>query len=148
MNYYIYLNGQTIGPMTKEQIMNHPVNMNTQVSFHGGDWRPLSTYPELVRLFNAGRNGCPPPPPISNPSGVANSNRIVCGILALVIGSLGIQYFIIGKVGGGFINILLSLVTFGLWSIVNFVQGILILCMSDEEFERKFVNSKSVFPVF
>lgn len=77
-----------------------------------------------------------------------DSRKLVCGILALLIGGFGIQYFLIGKTTAGIINILLSIVTCGLWTIVNFVQGIMILCMSEEEWRRKFVDSTSTFPVF
>lgn len=70
------------------------------------------------------------------------------GILALLLGCLGIQYFYVGKTGGGLLTILLTLVTCGLWEILTFIQGIVVLCMNDEEFERKFVLSKSTFPLF
>lgn len=85
---------------------------------------------------------CPPP------TGQENSRRIVCGVLAIVIGGLGLQYFIIGKTTAGLLTILLTLVTCGLWELITLIQGILMLCMSDAEFQRKYVNSPSTFPVF
>ena len=75
-------------------------------------------------------------------------SRIVFGILALLVGGLGIQYFYVNKAVGGIICILLSLVTCGLWYIVLLIQGIYVLAaMSDYEFENKFVNSTNTFPV-
>lgn len=77
-----------------------------------------------------------------------DSKKTVCGILAIVIGGLGLQYFLIGKTTAGILTILLSLVTCGIWSIITLVQGIMILCMSESEWRRKYVDSTSTFPLF
>lgn len=77
-----------------------------------------------------------------------DSKKTLCGILALLIGGLGLQYFLIGKTTGGIINICLSLVTCGLWGIINLIQGIMILCMSEAEWRTKFVDSPKTFPIF
>ncbi len=80
--------------------------------------------------------------------GPSGKSRGVAGLLALLIGWLGVHYFYCGKVGGGFICILLCAVTCGLWSVLTFVQGILMMCMRSDEFERKYVNTPSTFPLF
>ena len=77
-----------------------------------------------------------------------SNKKIICGILAILVGSLGVHYFVMGKVAGGFITILLSVVTCGLWSIVMLIQGIMILCMSNEDFKRKYLDSTSTLPLF
>lgn len=77
-----------------------------------------------------------------------DKSKVAAGILALLLGWLGVQYFYLGKAGGGFITILLVIVTCGAWEIITFIQGIMMLCMSDEEFERKFVLSDKTFPLF
>ena len=79
------------------------------------------------------------------PSG---KSRVAAGVCAILLPGLGIQYFIAGKVGGGFICILLSIVTCGIWTLISFIQGILILCMSDQEFDQKFVYTDKTFPIF
>lgn len=140
--YYIQYQGTSVGPMTAAQLASYPVTPDTLVYAEGGEWRPLYTYPELMELVSR-RNTSP-----THASQTEDSQRIVCGILALLIGWIGLQYFLIGKTTGGLINIALSLVTCGLWGVINFVQGILILCMSDAEWRRKFVDSPSVFPIF
>jgi|GEM_PF-1322890 hypothetical protein len=140
--YYIQYQGTSVGPMTAAQLASYPVTPDTLVYAEGGEWRPLYTYPELMELVSR-RNTSP-----THASQAEDSQRIVCGILALLIGWIGLQYFLIGKTTGGLINIALSLVTCGLWGVINFVQGILILCMSDAEWRRKFVDSPSVFPIF
>lgn len=77
-----------------------------------------------------------------------DKSNIAAGVLALLLGYLGVHYFYMGKIGGGFICILLSLVTCGLWDIIVFIQGIMFLCMSNEDFNRKFVCTNSTFPIF
>ena len=77
-----------------------------------------------------------------------DSKRVVCGILAILVGTLGVQYFVIGKTTAGLLTILLSLVTCGCWGIVTLIQGIMMLCMTDAEFERKYVESTSTLPLF
>ena len=76
------------------------------------------------------------------------SKKTACGVLAILVGGIGLQYFLVGKTTGGILTIVLSLVTCGLWTVLTFVQGILILCMSDEEWLRKYVYSDSTLPLF
>lgn len=140
--YYIQYQGTSVGPMTAAQLASYPVTPDTLVYAEGGEWRPLYAYPELMELVSRSRATQAPAPQAED------SQRIVCGVLALLIGWLGLQYFLIGKTAGGLINIALSLVTCGLWGVINFIQGILILCMSEAEWRRKFVDSPSVFPIF
>lgn len=80
--------------------------------------------------------------------GPSGKCRGVAGLLAILLGGLGIHYFYCGKVGGGFICILLTLVSCGIWSVISLIQGIMMLCMRSDEFERKYVYSSSTFPVF
>lgn len=80
--------------------------------------------------------------------GPEGKSRGVAALLAIFFGSLGVQYFYLGKTSGGIITILLSLVTCGLWNIITLIQGILMLCMSNDEFRRKYVLSPSTMPLF
>jgi len=77
-----------------------------------------------------------------------DSKKLVCGILAILVGGLGLQYFLIGKSTAGIITIALTLVTCGLWSVLMLVQGIMILCMSESEWRAKFVDSPKTLPLF
>ena len=43
---------------------------------------------------------------------------------------------------------MLTLVTCGLWSILTLIQGIMMMCMKHEEFERKYVTNPATFPLF
>ena len=77
-----------------------------------------------------------------------DSKKLLCGIFAVILGGLGIQYFLVNKPVGGILTIILTLATCGFWEILMFIQGIMILCMSESEWRRKFVDSPSVLPLF
>ncbi|MDE7179702.1 MAG: GYF domain-containing protein [Muribaculaceae bacterium] len=136
MTYYISINGRVVGPMSAQQMMAYNVNENTQVSTDGYNWQPLFAFPELMTTFR------------SSKAGSLDSTRILFGIFAIFLGTLGVQYFIIGKVKAGIFTILISLVTCGVWEIITLIQGILVLFMSDDEFNRKYVETPNTFPLF
>ncbi len=137
MNYYLYIQDQVIGPMTASQLGAYDVKPDTQVSTDEGQtWRPLYAYPELMTMYGARQRQ------------QASTQRILCGILAIVLGTLGVQYFVLGKVTAGIITILLSIVTCGAWEIITLIQGILMLTMNDATFEQKYVTTTKTFPLF
>ena len=145
MHYYIIFNNNTVGPMTKEQLFSYDVNENTQVSANGTAWAPLYSFPDLMQMLQNKRqfmNGN------NNLNNEVNSKKTLCGIMAIIFGTLGVQYFILGKVGGGFVTILISIVTCGLWGVVMLIQGIMMLSMSDADFKRKYMDSSSFMPLF
>ena len=138
--YYILINNSAIGPMDTHQLMAYNPDANTPISVDGVNFQPLYAYPELMSYLQqaTGAQGFQK----------KDSQRLAFGLLSILIGGLGIQYFMIGKTSAGIFNILLSFVTCGLWCIINFIQGILVLCMSDADFERKYVNTPASFPIF
>ena len=145
MQYYIAVNGQSVGPMSAEQMMSYNVDPNTPVSKDGKPWAPLYTFPELMQAYQQHNTST------NRYAGAVNdlsTKKLLCGIMAILFGTLGIQYFILGKVQAGLLTILLSLVTCGIWPIVMFIQGIYMLCMSDSDFARKYVNNPAMFPLF
>lgn len=81
-------------------------------------------------------------------AGPTGRSRGVAGLLAIFLGCFGIQYFYLGKTQAGIIAIILSLVTCGALSVLWLIQGILMIAMSEQEFERKFIYSNSTFPLF
>ena len=153
--WYLVYNGEKVGPMTKENLVAYHPGPDSLVWRPGMEtWEPVYKIPELMELIN-GMNPTaevfdnpamqPPVMPASYGSG---KDKTVAGILAILLGGLGVQYFYLGKIGGGLITILLNLVTCGLWSILTLVQGILMLTMTPQEFERKFVYTDKVLPLF
>lgn len=81
-------------------------------------------------------------------SGPEGKSRGVCALLAILLGSIGVQYFYLGKNGAGLLSILISLCSCGLWQIITLIQGIMMFCMTNEEFERKYVCNPSFMPLF
>ncbi len=94
--------------------------------------------------FNAPQNNNDPFSPCS-PDGKC---RGVAALLAILIGSLGIQYFYVGKTTAGLLTILISLVTCGLFGVIMFIQGILMFCMTNDQFRQKYIDNPSNFPIF
>lgn len=142
--YYLSVHGSPIGPMTAEQMMSYDVTPQSSVSTDGMSWAPLFHYPELMTVYHDHAHSA-----ISTPEDAEITNkRILCGVLAIVLGTLGVQYFVINKVGGGFLCILLSIVTCGLWSVITLIQGIMILTMTNRDFEHKYLDSQSAMPLF
>ena len=75
-------------------------------------------------------------------------DKIVAGLLAIFLGGLGIHYFYMGKTVAGILSIVFTLVSCGIWQVVMFIQGVLMLTMTDEAFRGKYVGNDSTFPLF
>ena len=67
-------------------------------------------------------------------------NKVLAGVLGILFGSLGIHRFVLGDVGGGILRIVISIVTCGLGGLIGFIEGIIYLTKSDEEFVAAYVN--------
>jgi TM2 domain-containing membrane protein YozV len=80
----------------------------------------------------------------SQPTRVENK-KVAAGIFALLLGSLGIHKFYLGYTNEGIIQLVLSVVTCGLAGIVPFVEGIIYLTKSDEEFYQIYQANKKAW---
>ena len=74
---------------------------------------------------------------VVNERGVTGGkNKVLAALFAIFLGSLGIHKFYLGKVGSGILYLLFC------WTmipgIVAFIEGIVYLCQTDEEFARKY----------
>ena len=74
--------------------------------------------------------------PITNHQQTGNKSRIVAAILAFFLGGLGIHKFYLGQIGWGIIYLIFCW-TF-IPSIVAFIEFIIYLCTSDEDFAKKY----------
>lgn len=82
----------------------------------------------------------------SYPKSQPENKKIVAGVLALLLGSLGIHKFILGYTTEGIIQIVISVVTCGIGGIVPFIEGIIYLVKTDEEFYQTYqVNKRGWF---
>ena len=100
-----------------------------------------------------------PYPPANNDifaNGPSGKSRGIAGLLAIFVGCLGIHYFYLNKPTPGVVCLIVSLLGGGLTcgsvagvvAILTLVQGILMMTMSQEEFERKYVYTTNDFPLF
>jgi TM2 domain-containing membrane protein YozV len=69
-------------------------------------------------------------------SKIDGGKKTTAGILALLVGGLGVHQFYLGKPGRGILY-LLFFWTF-IPAIVSFIEGILLLTMTEEAFEAKY----------
>lgn len=181
--WYIIYKGQRVGPMSKENLMAYKPTPDTKVWCEGmSDWQPIFAIPELMEFINTKSAPAPapvnpvqptpgpaahtpsvgptPPMPPAGSSSSSGKDKTIAGVLALLLGGWGIQYFYIGKNTAGIISIAITLVSLVLWflfigmlislawGVILIIQGIKMLMMSQEEFEEKFVNTDKSFPLF
>ncbi len=69
------------------------------------------------------------------------NKKILAGILAILIGWLGIHKFVLGYNKEGVLQILLSLLC-GLGGLIGLIEGIIYLTKSDEEFYNTYQVGK------
>jgi len=69
------------------------------------------------------------------------NKKMLAGILAILIGSLGIHKFVLGYTKEGVIQILLSFLC-GLGGLIALIEGIIYLTKSDEEFYNTYQVGK------
>jgi len=62
------------------------------------------------------------------------NKKVLAGVLAILLVDLGVHKFILGYTKEGIIQIVITLVSCGLARIIPFVEGIIYLTKSDEEF--------------
>jgi len=70
------------------------------------------------------------------------SKRIVAGILGILLGQLGVHKFILGYTKEGLIQIAMSIVTCGIAGLIGFIEGIIYLTKSDQEFINEYQVGK------
>lgn len=68
--------------------------------------------------------------------------KIVAGICGILLGGFGVHKFILGYTTEGIIQLVITLVTCGIGSIVGLVEGIIYLTKSDEDFVRTYIQNK------
>ena len=62
-------------------------------------------------------------------------SKVVAGVLALLLGGLGVHKFYMGKIGMGILYLLFCWT--GIPAIIGFIEGIIYLCSNDENFQLK-----------
>lgn len=74
-----------------------------------------------------------------------DNKKVLCGVLGILFGGIGIHRFILGDVGGGIIRIIITLVTCGAGSLIGFIEGIIYLTKSDQDFYQTYQVQKKAW---
>ena len=86
------------------------------------------------------------PPPLPLTQQEVNGKKLVAGVCAILLGSLGVHKFILGMTTPGLILLLSTILTCGLaasvTAIIGLVEGIVYLTKTDEEFYRIYLVQK------
>ena len=72
-------------------------------------------------------------------------NKVACGVVAIIIGGLGIHKFMLGRTNAGLIMLLVSLFTCVgafIMPVIGLVEGIIYLTKSDQDFYQTYVVEK------
>jgi len=86
----------------------------------------------------------------NNPVVPQENKKVLAGVLAIVLGALGIHKFVLGYTKEGVILLLVSVLSCGILAgisaIIGLIEGIIYLTKTDEEFVEEYqVNKKPWF---
>lgn len=75
-----------------------------------------------------------------------DNKKVLAGVLGILFGSFGIHKFVLGYTKEGIIQLIATVCTCGIGGIIGFIEGIIYLTKSDEEFYQTYqVNKKPWF---
>ena len=69
----------------------------------------------------------------------AKQKKMIAGILAILLGWLGLHKFYLGYITAGIIQLVLSFLC-GIGGIIGLIEGIMYLIKPDDEFESVYIN--------
>lgn len=82
----------------------------------------------------------------TSPSNETSSKKILAGVLAIILGALGIHKFVLGYTTEGVIMLLVSILSCGFLapvvSIIGIIEGIIYLTKTDEQFEAIYITGR------
>lgn len=70
------------------------------------------------------------------------NKKVLAGIIALLFGTLGVHKFILGYTKEGIIQLIIGICTCGISGIISFIEGIIYLTKTDEEFYQTYQTNK------
>jgi TM2 domain-containing membrane protein YozV len=74
----------------------------------------------------------------------AQSKKMLAGLMAIFFGNLGIHKFVLGYTTAGVITLLINLTCIGapIIRIISFIEGIIYLTKTDEQFYQMYIVNK------
>jgi len=139
--WYYLADSQQVGPLPTEalgrMIRAGQIGENVMVWRSGMDsWAPFALVPELAPLAASAPG---PAPVLPAAQGVGRHNgksKITAGLLAILVGGLGIHKFYLGGWGWGILYIVF------MWTfipaLVGLIEGIVYLTMSERAFDETY----------
>ena len=70
------------------------------------------------------------------------NKKVLAGVMGILFGGFGVHKFILGYTQEGIIQLVVSVVTCGIGSIIGLIEGIIYLTKSDEEFYNTYQANK------
>lgn len=71
-----------------------------------------------------------------------SEKKLAAGLLGLLLAPFAANKFYLGYISEGIIQVVLNLVTCGVASVIPFIEGIIYITMSDEQFDQTYVQNK------
>lgn len=71
-----------------------------------------------------------------------SDKKLVAGLLGILLGTFAIHKFYLGYTKTAVIQLIIGIVTCGVAGIIGFIEGIIYLTKSDEEFEETYIKNK------
>lgn len=72
------------------------------------------------------------------PTTANGKNKLIAGLFGIFLGAFGVHKFYLGQTGTGVVYALFFWT--GITAIIGFIEGILLIAMSDEEFIQRYGN--------
>ncbi|HKX85395.1 MAG TPA: TM2 domain-containing protein [Flavobacterium sp.] len=73
------------------------------------------------------------------------NKKVLAGVMGILFGGLGVHKFILGYTNEGLIQIGITVITCGAGSLLGFIEGIIYLTKSDEEFYQTYQANKKAW---
>lgn len=70
------------------------------------------------------------------------NKKVLAGVLGIVLGGFGVHKFVLGYTQEGIIQLVVTFVTCGMGSLIGFVEGIIYLTKTDEDFYQTYQVGK------
>ncbi|MFC4816496.1 MULTISPECIES: TM2 domain-containing protein [unclassified Flavobacterium] len=79
------------------------------------------------------------------PQAPQENKKVLAGVMGILFGGFGVHKFILGYTNEGLIQIGITVVTCGAGSILGFIEGIIYLTKSDDEFYQTYQANKKAW---
>lgn len=77
-----------------------------------------------------------------NEQAPGSDKKVVAGVLGILLGGIGAHRFYLGDIMGGFLRIVITLITCGAGAIIGLIEGIIYLTKSDADFVQQYIVEK------